>query len=367
MSFEGNPENAEKHLKTNYNNIKSPVSFLSPYKIYQFYNGNLPLKKIKKFLSTSESYTLLKPDKKPSVHTSTLSYYPGDVVQADLFFVDRISEFNDNVKYILSCICVHSRFAYLEPMKTKSAQETKEKLSLIFQRMPTKPNICVFDQGSEFKNIIIAKFLKHLGIKHYFALGEYKCSTVEAFQKSIQRKIYSYMVSRESLRFIDALQDLVSAYNNTVHSSISPLTPEEAQNPKNVHILENIRSNRKNFRRIKKIPPLFKENDRVRISLKKGKYSRSYDIQNTYEEFIVHKVLLHRLTPFYILKDLKNRILSGKFTQNQLQSVSLDIHRGTVIKERMKGRKKEFLMKFKGYDDSFNEWIPEKNIKKINE
>ena len=367
MSFKGIPENAEKHLKANYHNVKSPVSFLSPNKIYQYYNKQLPLKKIKDFLSTSESYTLLRPDKKPSVHTRTISYYPGDVLQADLFFVDRISEFNDNVKYILSCICVHSKFAYLEPMKTKSAQETQEKLSLIFQRMPSKPNICVFDQGTEFKNNIIAKFLKKLGIKHFFALGEYKCSTVESFQKTIQRKIYSYMVEKESLRFIDALQDLVTGYNNTIHSSISPLTPEEAQNPENVHILENARSNQKNFRRIKKIRPLFKENDRVRISLKKGKYSRSYDIQNTYEEFIVHKVLLHRLTPFYILKDLKNRILSGKFTQNQLQKINLDMHRGTVIRERKKNGKKEFLMKFKGYDDTYNEWVPENNIKQINE
>ena len=365
MSFTGNAENALKHLTENYTNVKSPVSFLGPRKIYRYYNKILSQKQIRDFLATSESYTLLRPERKPTVHAPTISYYPMDVIQSDLFFVDKIADFNDGVKCILSSICVHSKFAYLEDMKTKTAKETKEKLAMIFQRMPSKPNICTFDQGSEFKNAIVTNFLKKLGVKQFFAMGEYKCAVAESFQKTIQRKIYSYLVQNETLRYIDVLQDLVGNYNNTIHSSISPLTPEEALNPKNVHILEKARLENKIYRRIKKIPPLYKQGDRVRISLKKGKFTRGYDLQNTYEEFVVHKVFQHRIVPFYILKDLKNRILSGKFTQNQLQKISLDMHRGNVIGERVRKGKKEYLLKFKGYDSSFNEWIPAANTEKI--
>ena len=41
------------------------------------------------------------------------------------------------------------------------------------------------------------------------------------------------------------------------------------------------------------------------------------------------------------------------------------MHRGYVIDERKKKGKKEYLMKFKGYGDEYNEWIKEDNTKKI--
>ena len=367
MDFNGDQEDAEKHLYENYTNVESPVSFLSPQKIHQYYNGKLPMGPIKKFLATNESYTLLRPERKPTVHAPTLSFFPGDVLQGDLFFVDKISEHNNGVKYILSIICVHSKYAYLEPMKTKSAKETKEKLGLILQRMPSKPNIMTFDQGSEFKNETVINFLRKLNIRQFFAMGEYKCAVVERFQKTIQKLIYSFLVENETLRFIDVLQNLVANYNSTIHSTISPLTPLDALDIKNVHILEKSHSKNKVLRRIKKVKPKFKKGDRVRISLKKSKFTRSYDIANTYEEFIIEEVLLHRIVPFYILKDLKNRVLSGKFTQNQLQHINLEMHRGNIIAERKrKGKKKEYLMKFKGYDDSFNEWVSETDTKRLN-
>ena len=60
------------HLKKNYANARSPVSFLSPSKIYKFYSGNLPMRKIKKYLSSSESYTLMKEEHTSRIFMPTL-------------------------------------------------------------------------------------------------------------------------------------------------------------------------------------------------------------------------------------------------------------------------------------------------------
>ena len=89
-------EKLEKHLVENYTNVKSHVSYLSPRKVYLHYKKRLPMKKINEILEKKEAYTLLKPEGKLKVHSPTLSYYPGDMVQGDLFFVNKLAEYNDN-------------------------------------------------------------------------------------------------------------------------------------------------------------------------------------------------------------------------------------------------------------------------------
>lgn len=358
------PEEALTDLEKNYDNVNHPVSFLSPQKIYIYYKKKLPMKTIKKITAKHEGYTLLRPEKKPKIHSPTLSFYVGDLIQADLFYVDRLADYNKGVKYILSCICVHSKFAYVETMITKSAQETKDKLSLIIERMSKKPNVFAFDMGKEFKNEIVEKFLKNIGIKTFFTLAENKSAVVERFQKTFQKSLYTYLVEKETFCYIDVLEDLLNNYNNTVHTTIK-MTPAQAQLPSNKILLEEAHAEIKSKRRLEKVQPIYKKNQHVRVSLKKNKFTRSYDVANSYEEYIIHDILTDRIVPYYILKDWKNRILTGKFLQSQLQPVDIDKHRGTPIKERTKNGKKQILFSFKGYDDSFNEWIDAEDVDQI--
>ena len=74
---------------------------------------------------------------------------------------------------------------------------------------------------------------------------------------------------------------------------------------------------------------------------------------------------VNRITPFYILKDYKGQLLRGKFLQHQLTPANIDTYRGHVIDERIKKGKKEYLFKFKGYDDKYNEWMSASQLKKL--
>jgi len=49
---------AISHLKKNYANPKSGVSFGGISRIYDYYNKVIPLEQIRKFLSNNDSYTL---------------------------------------------------------------------------------------------------------------------------------------------------------------------------------------------------------------------------------------------------------------------------------------------------------------------
>jgi hypothetical protein len=68
------------------------------------------------------------------------------------------------------------------------------------------------------------------------------------------------------------------------------MTPTDADNQKNSEKLAIIKSHTTSKMKYKKIKPRFKKNDIVRVSIMKGPYSRSYDIQNTYQRFVVHTV-----------------------------------------------------------------------------
>ncbi|RWR99845.1 HASI-like protein, partial [Leptotrombidium deliense] len=47
-----------------------------------------------------------------------------------------------------------------------------------------------------------------------------KCSVVERFNRTLQSKIFKYFTANGTRRYIDVLQDLVNAFNNTYHRTI---------------------------------------------------------------------------------------------------------------------------------------------------
>ena len=47
----------------------------------------------------------------------------------------------------------------------------------------------------------------------------YQASSVERFQRTLQKKIYTYMQEKQTRRFVDVLPDIVFTYNNTTHST----------------------------------------------------------------------------------------------------------------------------------------------------
>ena len=68
----------------------------------------------------------------------------------------------------------------------------------------------------------------------------------------------------------------------------------------------------------------------------------------------------------YILKDLKGEIIQGKFYQQELQVVDKklpEVYRiEKIIRTHNKGKHKQYLVKWHGYDDSHNSWISASQI-----
>ena len=71
----------------------------------------------------------------------------------------------------------------------------------------------------------------------------------------------------------------------------------------------------------------------------------------------------------YKIADYHGEELEGTFYKQELQSIikkDSDFYTiENVIKSRMRGKCREYLVKWLGYSKDFNSWVPEDNVKYI--
>ena len=113
-------------------------------------------------------------------------------------------------------------------------------------------------------------------------------------------------------------------------------------------------------------PFKFAIKDHIRISRDKGVFAKGY-VQRWSEEHFVIELRLRRTQNVYVLRDLSGETLQGVFYEEQLYRVKApDVFPISCI-----GRKsgKRVLVKWRGWPEKFNSWIPlsdlQKNMKDI--
>ena len=180
---------------------------------------------VKDFLSKQDAYTLHKDIKRKFPRRKTIVLSVDDLWQTDLLDLSSLSRSNDNVRYLLTCVDVLSRFARVEMLRTKTANE----VTAAFSRMikDAKPNLLQSDKGTEFLNATFQALLRANGIKHYTSENDdIKASLVERWHRTIMAKLYRYFTYANTTRYVDIIQELVKSYNETPHSSIK-IAPAE--------------------------------------------------------------------------------------------------------------------------------------------
>ena len=112
--------------------------------------------------------------------------------------------------------------------------------------------------------------------------------------------------------------------------------------------------------------PRFKIGDKVRISKYKRKvFDKGYTPNWTEEIFLVDNI--QSTNPItYRLKDLNNEEIQGSFYKPELPRAKQDVFRiDKVIRRDYK--KKQALVKWLGYSDDFNSWIPLKDLQDLSD
>ena len=111
----------------------------------------------------------------------------------------------------------------------------------------------------------------------------------------------------------------------------------------------------------------YKLGDYVRLHKEKGTFAKGYLPNWTEEIFTVSRVMTDQSLVKYRVKDYDGNEVEGAFYEQELNHVTKpETYRiEEVIKTRkIKGGKKEYLVKWLGYPSSFNSWVSEEQVVK---
>ena len=323
---------------------------------------SLSRREIKDWLQTQLTYTLHKP-----LHTrrrrATYVSKIDQQWQADLVEMQQFAKDNGGIRYLLTVIDVLSKYAWAVPIKTKTGDDTLDAFKSIILHGHRKPDKLQTDEGREFTNKKMQDWLQTVGIHWFHTYSDKKASIVERFNRTLKGLMWKYFTYKQTHVWIDVLPQLMENYNNTVHGSIH-MKPKDVT-PQNDHQAwqalyghEFAASNRK---------PKFSIGERVRITKYKGTFKKGYLPNWTEEQFEVLAIVQEAVPPVYRIQDLNGEEILGTFYEDELQKVTSggadEVFRvEQILKTKKIKGKKYYLIKWKGYPDSFNSWEPEENV-----
>lgn len=312
---------------------------------------------VKKWLQSQEAYTIHKPLTKKFARRRTIVSGINDQFQADLIDMQKFKKTNSNHSYILTVIDVFSKYAWAVPLENKGGKNVANKLQKIFSQ-----KVCrsfQTDKGREFYNSEVKHILQNKNIHHFSTENDdIKAACIERFNRTLQLKLNRWFTKTKTFKWIDVLEDLVKAYNNSYHSSIR-MSPKDVSHENEEDVWIQLYSDQSTP--LTKSP--LKIGDVVRISKYKHVFSKGYDANWSTETFFICKVL-PTVPLTYELKDRMSEKIQGTYYLKELQKVyttnKYDVEK--VISERKIDGKTQFLVKFKGYPNKFNEWVDKRNI-----
>lgn len=137
---------------------------------------------------------------------------------------------------------------------------------------------------------------------------------VERLIRTIKSRLWRYFSSTKRFRWLDALPDIIKAYNESRHSSHG-FAPAHIKKRDYDEVLGNLYMK---FALEQPKTPKYSIGDSVRISLKKLIFQKSYESTYSDEIFVVDAI--HTTFPVisYKLKDAAGRILDGTYVEGEI-------------------------------------------------
>jgi transposase InsO family protein len=221
---------------------------------------------------SQDAYTLHKPARRNFKRNRVIVGGIDEEWQMDLADVQSLKKYNDGYRYLLVCIDVFSKYAWIVPIKSKTGPALVEAFKVILSS-GRKPQKIMTDQGTEFFNNSFQTLLKNKDIELFNTFNETKASVVERVIRTFKTKMWRYFTAKKTMRYLDMLPDLVYSYNHGKHRSIrtKPALVNSENENKIWHTLyDNTIGN------VKPIKYKFNIGDQVRISKIKRKFEKGF-------------------------------------------------------------------------------------------
>ena len=360
-------------LENYYFNAGNPAAFSGPQKLYKVlskkYPGLFGLGYIKKWLNNQDSYSIQRQVrhrfKTPNVRVSGID----EQFQADLADVSNLSKDNSGTNYLLFVIDVFSKYLWVLPLKDKTAKSVIEGMSIVFNER--KPKKLQTDKGSEFVNRWFKKFMTENNVYFFTTQNVAKASVVERSQRTLKGMMYRMMRQKRSYRYIDYLDQIVASYNASPHRSLHYLAPKQVSKINEANVwaslyLKTTPKSKRKSKHVNKSFAKFKKGQLVRVSFQKRPFVKSYDDQFSTEVFKIFSSKFIQGIPMYALQDLQGDKIKGHFYNSELLAIDKDADNlwfiEKVLKQRRRGGKLQYFVKWDGFPKKFNSWIDSDSV-----
>ena len=236
------------------------------YKILKKNGHAIPLSKIKEWLQKQETEQLLKPVKKhrPAIllHTKKNEFW-----NIDIYDLSKYDKYNKGYKYIFCAIDIFTRKVYCIPLKNKS----NDSVISAFENIITssnKPTVIISDSDSTFLSKKFQQLLEQYDIIHNTVpVGDHNSlGVIDRFVLTLKRILSKQREITKSADWIDSLDKIISIYNNTMHSGLNTVSPNQAGQKKHKDEILKLNMDKAQSN---KIESDLVEGDKVRILYKK--------------------------------------------------------------------------------------------------
>jgi transposase InsO family protein len=135
--------------------------------------------------------------------------------------MSNISEENDGYTFLLTCVDVLSRYAWVIPVRSKSAAHMLTAMRQLFkQAAPRKPIHLQTDKGKEFYSAAVRRFLREQGVELFSTNSDNKAAIVERLNGTLKARIYKHFTAWNTRRYVDVLAGMVYSYNHSRHRTM---------------------------------------------------------------------------------------------------------------------------------------------------
>lgn len=270
-----------------------------------------------KYLHSINAYTKFRKRTRNFKRLSARAASKDEIWCADLAFLDKLAEYNDNYKYLLLIIDIFSRFIHVAPMENKNASSARTAfLTCVLQNGNKTPKKLWVDRGTEFRGQF-ADTCENLNIEIYSTNSDTKAAYAERAIQSLKRIIHRYFEFAKTKRYIDQLPKFVDIMNSRQHSTLKK-APKDVRNKDFLMVLYGHPRGSKVSVMTKS--PKYSVGENVRISAKDEVFRKGYLQTFTTEVFKIDRVTRGPIIT-YTLRDKNKNIIQGKFYEKELVKV----------------------------------------------
>ena len=138
----------------------------------------------------------------------------------------------------LVCIDCFSRQIWEKPLKQKTQEEVKTKLSQILKENPEKPNVISSDNGQEFQGIVQKYLYKRAITYRYKSVGDINAlGLVDRAIQQLKLKMSEILSTNAEKTWVDVLPDAVKALNSYPKDVLHGAAPRQIRTDPQVRFM----------------------------------------------------------------------------------------------------------------------------------